>query len=581
MIISLLNCIFLALAFSAPSLLALTSALSLSRSVRQSTELTLVFTGVSLITVHIAFGRLLQLVEAVGLSPFGQEFTVILVLVGLCSLFGILIQISRNFSFCRIRNASAPLTLLVICVFVTWLWSDLPAQGWDSLDFWLLEAREFLENNTESSTEEPFFYENRHPFSIIGLASFAGWFGAQSPDIEPGLTLLILWAIPWLSMGIIVYGYARYNGLTRYVSLPLAYAVLFTPLLENHFALPGYADIWLAASILAPVILMAIGLDSENGRIRNLGFLLLVLPPLAKNTGLIFSFSLLALFLIITLGYLLSFKRTAVVCIILGLLLTVGSRTGEPKVESVFTVAIDGKTIDFNRKTCPPQLLAHKFFIDITPINLEDIEDLVSPFTREKFAGRQFFTFFAVDDGNEPGKCRFSKELASYPKKYVRFGQMNTNGRSIWECIISPNAFEFSLGFLGVGLQVSEYPVVSAAGRWMKLELNSFLQVFRNQLYAFAVNQSLGLWFSALIFLSFLYILNVSPKRREHLLLICSPWLIFFVLATSQVFIDHSFRFATPERDTGNSRFSLSIAPLVAVLLAFVLAQWEHAVSKE
>lgn len=74
--------------------------------------------------------------------------------------------------------------LLALPIIVLFSWSPLPAQAWDSVDLWLREAGRFVVSQNKDSGIQPYFYNQRHPFTVVSLAALSAWDGALH-DLSP------------------------------------------------------------------------------------------------------------------------------------------------------------------------------------------------------------------------------------------------------------------------------------------------------------------------------------------------------------------------------------------------------------
>lgn len=112
---------------------------------------------------------------------------------------------------------------------------------------------------------------------------------------------------------------------------------------------------------------------------------------------------------------------------------------------------------------------------------------------------------------------------------------------------------------------------VSLGGRTMNQALSPISAVFRNEAHALFVNSSFSLVFVALGLAAMGTLTSTRPSRAvtntetaSAYLIICAV-LLPVALMMTQIFLQYSFLHATPDNDTGNSRFTLPAALLAAV----------------
>ena len=80
-----------------------------------------------------------------------------------------------------------------------------------------------------------------------------------------------------------------------------AYAYFSLPLLENHASLVGYADLWVTVNVTIVAALFAVGLSHTGLGYLAVGVLLAFAPLALKNTGILYTASLLLPLLVVLL----------------------------------------------------------------------------------------------------------------------------------------------------------------------------------------------------------------------------------------------------------------------------------------
>lgn len=137
----------------------------------------------------------------------------------------------------------------------------------------------------------------------------------------------------------------------------------------------------------------------------------------------------------------------------------------------------------------------------------------------------------------------------------------------IW---LSTRGFEISLAGNKFAFSPDpQAPVFTFGGKVMLVAPQSWLDVFNNEFHALIINQSFTLW--SVIFITAISTTVVRTRHGDFennqeflaqcFLLLCTL-LMLAILLISQLLLDRGFHYATPDRDTGNSRFSLPLIVL-------------------
>ena len=454
-------------------------------------------------------------------------------------------------------------------------WSSVPAQSWDGLDLWLREGGRFVVSQTKASTSQPYFFDQRHPFTVAALAAWSVWPASSQQTIS--LTLL-LWSIASLSMALICYGYARYWQIDTRIAVLVALAVLMTPLIENHYLLFGYADIWFAAILVAAIAVCGIGFSSQKRAVILLGFLHLLALAAIKNTGSVFA---LTLFLVIGLMFVLPkfpFRLLLAVGVVLFSLVILSVERGSPEIKSVFDVRLDGSELKVSSKRCLPAAFDDKFLVSVVPQNPEDLKPLVTKWVADKYPGLDFRVFKKQFSSvsSPDGTCEFNIELGAYDKKLIRIGQLSNTNHPNWMGILIPGATRYSIPAINISMQVGESVLISAIGRYMILELRSPADVGKNFLHAHFLNSSYTLWTLLLLLSTTWYYFERKLARAQDAFPLFSVWALICMLLSSQIFVLDFFTTSLPTNDTRYSRFMLWL-PAVTALVAAPL--FTHAVT--
>jgi uncharacterized membrane protein len=106
-------------------------------------------------------------------------------------------------------------------------------------------------------------------------------------------------------------------------------------------------------------------------------------------------------------------------------------------------------------------------------------------------------------------------------------------------------------------------------GYRLKQASGTAFQVFENQFYSLIMNKSYGVAFISLLIAGFAQLLYLRDSKGALVAIV--PILGIIVFSASQAF-DLAYIYATPENDTGNSRFMLPIMTLTPMSLVPVIA---------
>lgn len=122
------------------------------------------------------------------------------------------------------------------------------------------------------------------------------------------------------------------------------------------------------------------------------------------------------------------------------------------------------------------------------------------------------------------------------------------------------------------------------AGRVWLLTKYPVADVAWNEFYAFAINSSFSMWLSAFILAMVLWLRTIYPRARitgkdvsAEAFVFISTLAVLFALAASQLLTDHGFNHATPNYDTGNSRFTLPAIVLGILFIGLVTSKYVKA----
>lgn len=118
-----------------------------------------------------------------------------------------------------------------------------PSFGWDAIHYWLPTSVSFL----EAAPVAPLKQASQHPMTVSAIFAMFAMYGEviTGAGVKLAITFMV-WVTYWGA----VFGSARCCGVERPLAILLSTALTSLPLLENHFMIFGYADIYLATSVL-------------------------------------------------------------------------------------------------------------------------------------------------------------------------------------------------------------------------------------------------------------------------------------------------------------------------------------------
>ena len=547
----------------APTLFVIASLALANRKMRLPTGEYCVFLGAGLALAHVITGAI---IAALGLNAPAllHGFIAMLLVLGAAAVCTVVFLVVWQSSCLKKQTFWPQITLFLAILSLYFAWSNLPTQAWDSLDAWLMQSRHFTAFQEAWKGGSPYFYDQRHPFTISALAATSVW--TASAEEVAGATLL-LWSTACLSMALVCFGYARYWQIDNRVAAALAYAVLMTPLLENHYLLFGYADIWLAAILVALLAVFDISIRSQSRASIIFGGLLLLTLPLVKNIGIVFAATLLLVVGLIFVLSRISFKLVVACIAAICIVAILSVEHGPSKIESVFDVSIEGNYLEISSKRCVPAAFDDKFLVTIVPQNPADLKTVVSKWVAAKYPGVDFKVFEKDFSSvrSPDGRCYFNIDLGDYDRKLIRVGQLSERNHPNWMAILSPGADQYSIRALGVSVQIGEIIVASGVGRHMILELSSPAKVGRSFFHAHFINSSYSLWTSLFLLATLCYCFGYKRLRVQEAFPLLAAWALIGVLLSSQIFVIDLFNTSLPQNDTRYSRFILWL-PAAAIL---------------
>lgn len=205
-----------------------------------------------------------------------------------------------------------------------------PLMAWDAWHSWAAKAKVWTANEalsafhqlqmTGRSVPEGYFTRLKHPDTLPWLMS---WFSISGGGWnEPMLGLLYISLL--VAIAVLFYAVARQLGGNRLIGVAAMLLVASLPYVNTHVALPGYADLWLAAYFVAgaAIIQLMVLEPNRDRRLLWIGVLVcLVAAPAIKMTGVAWSGILAAAVVVAILPRLYWLLLATPVVIVAGLML--------------------------------------------------------------------------------------------------------------------------------------------------------------------------------------------------------------------------------------------------------------------
>ena len=263
---------------------------------RRGVAISLVFMGTGGLLSLLGLGYLISLTSKLG-SPLFHWMNVWLLFFCIASSLTLivkhLLRTPPDLSEVQITNllqarTLVPLSLLI--ALLSWFLACnilLPAQGWDTIDYWADKALRVLTHGTAGETvgfinEDRWGNIDRHPMTLNAILAWGAFTKSEGGLLFPSSASVLFSAV------LLILGTARSVGRSWGEGLLATYIFCSTPLVENHLALSGYPIIFVAAIVLASSCLITIGLAQSNASYIFAGCLVSLTSIGLKNTGVVY-----------------------------------------------------------------------------------------------------------------------------------------------------------------------------------------------------------------------------------------------------------------------------------------------------
>lgn len=236
---------------------------------------------------YLAIALALWLSNQLGISLFDKTFVLAL---GVLAMFTIA-TLRPSARQTQLFKSTQPLTATIITLLLLYagysvfISLNVPAYGWDALDYWSRFAAKFVAHSTTDPTPRLFYDQSPiHPHTASFILAWSSWCGAQY-----GGSLSLAWSVPWLgfllSTSLLVAGWGYNQTQNVNVALVLVLFAISVPLFENHVLISGYAELLVALAMMASSVFAAIAIQERARGIMAVALAMALIPVFLKNTG--------------------------------------------------------------------------------------------------------------------------------------------------------------------------------------------------------------------------------------------------------------------------------------------------------
>lgn len=170
-------------------------------------------------------------------------------------------------------------TLVFVSLYLTLI---TPTFAWDGLDFWFKTSWRLIEHRSDVTPTSFEYGGHRHPYTTSLISSFS----AEASRSLVGASHV---GPIWISLALIIffglYGLARERGWSRSGGMLLSILFLSIPLIENHYLIYGYTELFVLASLLLSLIYCVRWFTQRQPRTIVIFTLLSVSTVFLRNTG--------------------------------------------------------------------------------------------------------------------------------------------------------------------------------------------------------------------------------------------------------------------------------------------------------
>lgn len=174
------------------------------------------------------------------------------------------------------------ITITLLCLIYDVILQPYPA--WDMMPYWGRIAVELLEKAESDNDALSLIGAERHPLTLNYVLALMANAGPSNLSLGT-----VYWFYCGIGLGSLTYLWSLRTTMDISFSLLIAYACASIPLVQNHLALGGYAELPMAMSMLAALVALRLGF-AENSRIMILlGCCHLAMLVVLKNVGFVYA----------------------------------------------------------------------------------------------------------------------------------------------------------------------------------------------------------------------------------------------------------------------------------------------------
>jgi hypothetical protein len=163
--------------------------------------------------------------------------------------------------------------------------AQVPSFAYDSLFLWNWNAAELLKLSPAQAAEYLETYDHKHPITNVLVSLWGGWSAFSFGGGLPGLP----WLLGGISLACVSASYikSQTQDITR--ALLCALVALTVPLVEDHYILYGYADLWVAVTAFSSMVIIGLAVQYHDKAVLVSGLLLAGLCVIIKQAGVGYS----------------------------------------------------------------------------------------------------------------------------------------------------------------------------------------------------------------------------------------------------------------------------------------------------
>ena len=193
----------------------------------------------------------------------------------------VLVDKFRSIRSLRLLDKTLLASIFLIIILAYFHLSQVPSFAYDSLFLWNWNAAELLKLSPAQADEYLETYDHKHPITIILVSLWGGWSAFSFGGGSPGLP----WLLGGISLACVSASYVKSltHDITR--ALLCALVTLTIPLVEDHYIVYGYADLWVAVTAFSSMVITGLAIQHHDNAVLVAGLLLAGLCVVIKQAG--------------------------------------------------------------------------------------------------------------------------------------------------------------------------------------------------------------------------------------------------------------------------------------------------------